>query len=58
MTEKRKPERCGNCIYHVYDELEDGYICVNRESDMWLSYTTHEDGCEKWAKKPYAMETK
>lgn len=56
MTEKRKPERCGNCLYHVYDELEDGCICVNRESDMWLSYTTNEDGCEKWEKKPYAGE--
>ena len=48
MTE----ERCGNCIYHVYDELEDGYICANRESDMWLSYTINEDGCEEWEKKP------
>lgn len=56
ITGKKETERCANCLYHVYDELEDGCICVNKESALWLSYTPHEDRCELWERKPYGGE--
>lgn len=52
MTVKHNPEVCGRCKWHIFDELEGEGVCVNRDSDYWLSYTENNEQCELWAKKP------
>ena len=52
MTAKRTPERCGNCRYHVFDELEGSCVCVCEDSEDYTGHTEHDWQCEKWERKP------
>ena len=52
MTNKRTPERCGNCKHHLYDDMDGRCVCVKPESEWYTTYTEHDDVCEEWEKKP------
>ena len=51
MSEARMFLRCGNCKYHLFDELDGSCVCVNKESEEYLAYTEHDHYCLKWEKK-------
>ena len=41
-------ERCENCFYCKYDEKNDGYVCVNDNSDYCTDCVDEYHWCEEW----------
>lgn len=41
-------ERCETCKYHKHEDISDGYICVNLNSDNCADWTEHESCCDEW----------
>lgn len=39
---------CGNCKYHGYLNAQDGYVCVNEDSEYFSDWTDNECGCMDW----------
>ena len=44
-------EVCGNCKYHQFESIDNGYVCVNPDSDNIADWTEYDDSCEDWEKK-------
>lgn len=43
------PEKnCGNCKWHEHENIDDGYVCVNHESENCADWTEDDDCCECW----------
>lgn len=40
---------CKNCDYHIYEDIDEGYVCCNDESD-YLAEWTEDDFCCKYFK--------
>lgn len=40
---------CKNCDYHIYEDIDKGYVCCNDESDC-LAEWTEDDFCCKYFK--------
>ena len=60
MRDKR--EVCGTCIYHkhIYSNvskangdlrIDEGWMCINEESENATFYTEHDDSCDEWEGK-------
>ena len=41
-------EICGTCKWHVKDNDNDGWICVNPDSECCSDYTGYNDSCWDW----------
>ena len=39
---------CGVCKWWTYEEIDQGYICVNADSRHCADWTEKDDNCEKW----------
>lgn len=46
MSEKK--ECCGTCKWHRHEDIGDGWICCNEQSDYCADWTDYEFGCEEW----------
>lgn len=44
----RDSEACGTCRYHQHESIDDGWVCVNDESDNCADWTEYNDSCEMW----------
>lgn len=45
----REKERCcGTCRYHRHESIDDGWVCVNDESDYYTDWTDYEFCCSEW----------
>lgn len=55
-------EVCGTCIYHkhIYThvrphvngvKVEDGWVCINEDSENAGCYTDYDDRCDEWEGK-------
>ena len=44
----RNGKRCGTCNYHCHEDVDDGWVCVNSDSDYCTDWTDDDFGCEKW----------
>ena len=42
---------CGTCKWHKYENISDGFVCVNSDSDYFADWTEYGDSCEEWEKK-------
>ena len=49
--EPEKKERCENCKWRRHEDINDGYVCVNAESDRCADWVEDYDGCECWEGK-------
>ena len=38
-------EICGECKYHVYEEIDRGFVCTNPDSPYVTEWTEWGDGC-------------
>lgn len=45
MNEKKV---CGTCKYHQFENVDDGYMCVNDESEYLSDWTEYNDSCSEW----------
>lgn len=41
-------EICGTCRYHRHEDVDDGWVCVNPDSEYCTDWTEYEDSCEEW----------
>lgn len=39
---------CGTCKYHRHEDIDDGFVCVNADSDRCTDWTEYEDSCSAW----------
>lgn len=47
----KKPIRhkcCGNCKYHQYEDISQGWVCCNKDSEYIADWTDYTDYCEEW----------
>ena len=42
---------CGTCKYHQFENVNDGYVCVNSESEYCADWTEYEDSCGEWEER-------
>lgn len=42
---------CGTCKYHGFENLSDGWVCVNDRSEYCADWTEYSDSCEEWEKR-------
>lgn len=38
-------ECCGSCRYHKYEDIDDGWVCTNADSDYCSDWTEYDDCC-------------
>lgn len=48
IGEVRMNKCCGTCKYHKHEDISDGYICVNLNSDNCADWTENESCCDEW----------
>lgn len=41
-------KNCGNCKYHVHEDIDDGYVCVNSDSEHCTDWTDDNYSCVEW----------
>ena len=39
---------CKTCRYHRHEDISDGYVCVNADSDKVADWTEDDYSCDKW----------
>lgn len=39
---------CGTCKWHNREDISDGYVCVNEESEYCADWTDYDHCCEDW----------
>ena len=44
-------ERCENCRWYRYSEVDDEYVCINRKSDYCAEQMSDDDYCDEWEMK-------
>ena len=42
---------CGTCKYHEYENIDEGYVCVNDESEYVADWTEYNHCCDEWEEK-------
>ena len=42
---------CGTCKYHQFENVNDGYVCVNSDSEYCADWTEYSDFCEEWEER-------
>lgn len=42
---------CGNCKYHYHESIDDGWVCVNDESEFVADWTEYNDTCDEWEER-------
>lgn len=50
-TTKTNERRCGNCLWHEHEDIDDGYVCVNRDSQHVADWTEDDSCCDHWEEK-------
>lgn len=43
-----KEKCCGTCKWHQHESVDDGWVCVNSDSEYCTDWTDYEDGCDEW----------
>lgn len=39
---------CGTCKYHQFENVDEGYVCVNGESEYLSDWTDFNHTCDCW----------
>lgn len=42
---------CGTCRWHSHEDISDGWVCVNDESDYCTDWTDYDHCCEDWEER-------
>ena len=46
MNEEK--ECCGTCKWHQHENITDGWVCVNGDSEYCTDFTDYEHSCPDW----------
>lgn len=44
-------ECCGNCKWHKHEDISDGWVCCNSDSEYVADWTEYNDWCEEYTEK-------
>lgn len=44
-------ECCGTCKYHTHEDITDGFVCCNGNSEYVADWTDYEHCCDEWKGK-------
>ena len=39
---------CGTCKWHLYENIDEGFVCTNIDSEYCADWTDYADSCEDW----------
>ena len=39
---------CGTCKYHCHENIDDGWVCTNVDSEYVAEWTEYKDFCDEW----------
>lgn len=42
---------CGNCKYHQFENIDNGWVCVNSDSEYCADWTEYNDTCVDWEER-------
>ena len=42
---------CGTCEYYQHEDIDDGWVCVNDQSEYLADWTTYDHSCTEWEEK-------
>ena len=42
---------CRTCRWHSHEDISDGWVCVNDESDYCTDWTDYDHCCEDWEER-------
>ena len=42
---------CGTCKWHWYENVDEGFVCTNIDSEYCADWTVYADSCEDWEVK-------
>lgn len=45
---ENKRECCGNCKWHEHENISDGWVCVNNDSEYVADWTDYDFCCEQY----------
>lgn len=48
---KCNDERCGTCKWHQHENISDGWVCVNDESDYVADWTDYDFCCDEYERR-------
>ena len=46
-----KDRHCKTCKWHEHENIDDGYVCVNGDSEYVADWTEDDHCCEEWEEK-------
>lgn len=48
---KSKDQCCGTCKWHQHESVDDGWVCVNDDSEYCTDFTDYDHTCLDWESK-------
>lgn len=42
---------CGTCKYHHHENIDDGWVCVNSDSEYVADWTEYNNWCDEWEER-------
>lgn len=42
---------CGNCRWHMHEDTDDGFVCVNSDSEYCADWTAYYFVCPDWEER-------
>jgi len=42
---------CGNCRWYEHENISNGWVCVNNDSDYCADWTDYNHTCEYWEER-------
>lgn len=42
---------CGRCRHHKHEDIDDGWVCVNPDSECFSDWTEWGDSCEDFEER-------
>lgn len=51
MKMKNNEKCCGTCKWHKHEPIDDGWVCVNADSDHCTDWTDYDYCCEEWEER-------
>lgn len=50
MTDGKK-KCCGTCRWHCHEDITDGWVCVNSDSEYCTDFTPYDHSCPDWEER-------
>ena len=42
---------CGTCLWHLHEDISDGWVCVNASSERCADWTDDDYFCSVWERR-------